>query len=108
LRARCAALRAARWLSLRTCARRSKSWPARLASTAPGQTVAFYHAGFSDAERVDVQARFVSGAIDIIVATMTNFGTGVDMPRVYKVVVYGVPASVHTLVQLVGRGGRAG
>ena len=57
---------------------------------------------------MDVQARFVSGAIDIIVATMTNFGTGVDMPRVYQVVVYGVPASVHTLVQLVGRGGRAG
>jgi RecQ family ATP-dependent DNA helicase len=79
-----------------------------LARTAPGQAVAFYHAGLSDVERVDVQARFVSGAIDILVATMASFGTGVDMPRVCKVVIYGVPASVHTLVQLVGRGGRAG
>jgi len=79
-----------------------------LARAAPAQVVAFYHAGLSDAERVDVQARFVGGAIDVLVATMASFGTGVDMPRVCKVVIYGVPASVHTLVQLVGRGGRAG
>jgi len=57
---------------------------------------------------VDVQARFVSGAIDILVATLASFGTGVDMPRVCKFVIYGVPASVHTLMQLVGGGGRAG
>jgi len=79
-----------------------------LAAAAPGRVVAFYHAGLSDAARVDVQARFVAGAIDVLVATMASFGTGVDMPRVCKVVIYGVPASVHTLVQLVGRGGRAG
>lgn len=74
----------------------------------PGKTVAHYHGGLTDAERVAVQNDFVAGVIDVLVATMASFGTGVDMPRVIKVVIVGVPASVHTLVQLVGRGGRAG
>ena len=74
----------------------------------PGKIVSFYHGGLSDAERVAVQNDFVVGSIDILVATAASFGTGVDMPRVAKVVVVGVPSSIHTLVQLVGRGGRRG
>jgi len=74
----------------------------------PHKTIAYYHAGLSDVERVSVQTRFISGDIDILVATMASFGTGVDMPRVVKVLIWGVPSSIHTLTQLVGRGGRAG
>lgn len=73
-----------------------------------GRVVAFYHAGLEAGERVTIQERFVRGEIHVLVATMASFGTGVDMPLVKKVVICGVPSSIFTLVQLVGRGGRTG
>ena len=67
-----------------------------------------YHGGLDDDERTAIQARFFNKEIDVLVCTMASFGTGVDMPGVRRVVLHGVPSSVHLLVQLVGRGGRDG
>ena len=72
----------------------------------PTASVGLYHGKLPDEERLQTQARFVGGELDVLVATMASFGTGVDMPRVSRVVICGVPSSVHTLVQTVGRGGR--
>ena len=67
-----------------------------------------YHDGLDDDKRTAIQARFLNKEIDVLVCTMASFGTGVDMPGVRRVVLHGVPSSVHLLVQLVGRGGRDG
>ena len=67
-----------------------------------------YHGGLEDDERAAIQARFFAKEIDVLICTMASFGTGVDMPGVRKVVLHGIPSSIHLLVQLVGRGGRDG
>jgi superfamily II DNA helicase RecQ len=79
---------------------------AHLQQRMPTAGVGLYHGKLPDEERLQTQARFVGGELDVLVATMASFGTGVDMPRVSRVVICGVPSSVHTLVQTVGRGGR--
>ena len=79
---------------------------AHLQERLPTASVGLYHGKLPDEERLQTQARFVGGELDVLVATMASFGTGVDMPRVSRVVICGVPGSVHTLVQTVGRGGR--
>ena len=79
---------------------------AHLQQRLPTASIGLYHGKLADEERLQTQARFVGGELDVLVATMASFGTGVDMPRVSRVVICGVPTSVHTLVQTVGRGGR--
>ena len=74
----------------------------------PTKHVEFYHAGLDAETRTNVQARFLQGEIDVLVATMASFGTGVDMPAVKSVLIYNLPSSIHTLVQTIGRGGRNG
>ena len=79
-----------------------------LAARMPTRTVAAYHGGMPDDARLQTQARFVAGDLDVLVATIASFGTGVDMQRVSRVIICGAPNSVHTLVQSIGRGGRNG
>ena len=78
------------------------------ASEFPHKKIEVYHAGLSDIERGTIQRSFLNREIDVLVSTMASFGTGVDMPAVRKVVLHGLPSSIHLLVQLVGRGGRDG
>ncbi len=81
---------------------------ALLQARMPTRVVAAYHGGMPDEQRTETQARFVQGDIDVLVATSASFGTGVDMQLVSRVVLCGVPNSVHALVQAIGRGGRNG
>lgn len=81
---------------------------AALVRLLPDRKVAFYHGQLEDSARADVQQRFVHGDIDVLCATMSSFGTGVNMPRLIKVVIYGIPLSVYSFIQTMGRGGRAG
>ncbi len=68
---------------------------------------AAYHAGMTAAARDDVQRRFLSGALEVIVATVA-FGMGVDKPDVRTVVHVALPGSVEGYYQEIGRGGRDG
>jgi ATP-dependent DNA helicase RecQ len=81
---------------------------AGLQARLPTKHIEFYHAGLDGDTRTGVQTRFLQGEIDILVATMASFGTGVDMPAVKNVIIHNLPSSVHTLVQTIGRGGRNG
>ncbi len=66
-----------------------------------------YHAGMTGAAREDVQAGFLSGKYDAIVATIA-FGMGIDKANVRTVVHTGLPGSVEGYYQEIGRAGRDG
>jgi DNA topoisomerase-3 len=68
---------------------------------------AAYHAGMTAAERDRVQAAFLAGRLEVIVATIA-FGMGVDKPDVRTVVHTGLPGSLEGYYQEIGRAGRDG
>ncbi|MDY7225982.1 DNA topoisomerase 3 [Hyalangium rubrum] len=70
-------------------------------------STAMYHAGMKPEERDRVQAAFLSGRVDVIVAT-TAFGMGIDKADVRTVVHAALPASLEGYYQELGRAGRDG
>src|ERR687883_1521680 len=72
-----------------------------------GIDAAAYHAGMGAAERSDVQERFMTDELSVVVATIA-FGMGVDKPNVRFVVHSSVPGSLPAYMQESGRAGRDG
>ena len=68
---------------------------------------AAYHAGMTAARRDEVQAGFLSGRLEVIVATIA-FGMGIDKADVRTVIHTALPASVESYYQEIGRAGRDG
>jgi DNA topoisomerase-3 len=68
---------------------------------------AAYHAGMTTVERDRVQAAFLAGRLEVIVATIA-FGMGVDKPNIRTVIHTGMPGSVEGYYQEIGRAGRDG
>jgi DNA topoisomerase-3 len=68
---------------------------------------AAYHAGLRAAVRDDVQAAFLAGRLEVIVAT-TAFGMGIDKPDIRTVIHSALPATVEGYYQEIGRAGRDG
>ncbi|HUF78657.1 MAG TPA: ATP-dependent DNA helicase RecQ, partial [Thermoanaerobaculia bacterium] len=74
---------------------------------AEGFPAASYHAGMEGAERDRVQAGFLAGRLEAIVATIA-FGMGIDKADVRTVVHTGLPGSLEGYYQEIGRAGRDG
>ena len=72
-----------------------------------GVDAAAYHAGMGSADRADVQERFMTDELAVVVATIA-FGMGVDKPNVRFVVHSSVPGSLPAYIQESGRAGRDG
>jgi len=72
-----------------------------------GVRAAAYHAGMTGADRDAVHARFLDGALDVVVAT-SAFGMGIDKADVRFVVHAASPASLDAYYQEIGRAGRDG
>jgi ATP-dependent DNA helicase RecQ len=72
-----------------------------------GIEVGAYLAGLGRAERTSVQRRFMSGEVDVVVAT-NAFGMGVDKADVRTVAHEVVPPSIEAYYQEAGRAGRDG
>jgi ATP-dependent DNA helicase RecQ len=72
-----------------------------------GCDVLAYHAGLGREARAEAQRRFMSGQVDVVVAT-NAFGMGVDKADVRTVAHEAVPGSVEAYYQEAGRAGRDG
>jgi ATP-dependent DNA helicase RecQ len=77
-----------------------------LASTLGGSAAA-YHAGLDPSTRERVQRHFLSGNLEVVVATIA-FGMGIDKADVRTVVHTALPGSVEQYYQEIGRAGRDG
>ncbi len=65
-----------------------------------------YHAGLSKDKREEIQTKFSSSEIKLIISTVA-FGMGIDQ-TVKVVIIFGSPSSIEEYYQQIGRGGRDG
>ena len=84
-----------------------KSADAMAAEVAAQFPAAAYHAGMMPDRRDRVQAGFLSGKYEVVVATVA-FGMGIDKPDIRTVVHIGLPGTVENYYQEIGRAGRDG
>jgi len=66
-----------------------------------------YHAGLKDEQRTHVQEAFMSGDVDVVVATIA-FGMGIDKADIRAIYHYNLPKTLENYVQEIGRAGRDG
>ncbi|MDO4855502.1 MAG: RecQ family ATP-dependent DNA helicase [Limosilactobacillus gorillae] len=67
--------------------------------------VAAYHAGVAPIDRYRIQQQFLTGTLDLVVAT-SAFGMGIDKSDIRYVIHFQMPVSLEAYVQEIGRAGR--
>jgi ATP-dependent DNA helicase RecQ len=72
-----------------------------------GIEAGMYHAGLTAEDRTRVQNRFMSGELNVVVAT-NAFGMGIDKANIRTLVHFQLPGTIEAYYQEVGRAGRDG
>ncbi len=75
--------------------------------SAEGVTARAYHAGMKPEERTTVQDAFMSGELQLVVATIA-FGMGIDKADIRAIYHYNLPKTLENYMQEIGRAGRDG
>ncbi len=70
-------------------------------------SVAYYHGGMEQDQRMLIQQQFISGQLRVICAT-SAFGMGVNKSDVQFVIHFHLPSTMESYVQEIGRAGRNG
>ena len=68
-------------------------------------SASFFHGGMEKEEKIDAQNKFISGEVQIMVAT-NAFGMGVDKKDIGCIIHYEISSSLENYVQESGRAGR--
>jgi ATP-dependent DNA helicase RecQ len=68
---------------------------------------AAYHAGLDGETRERVQRAFLTGQLEVVVATIA-FGMGIDKPDIRTIIHAGLPGTLEGFYQEIGRAGRDG
>ncbi|MEM8758547.1 MAG: RecQ family ATP-dependent DNA helicase, partial [Planctomycetota bacterium] len=89
------------------CMSRRETEQVAAALLARGFSAAHYHAGMNPERRADVQDRFLTEKLDVVVATVA-FGMGIDRSDVRCVIHATMPKSIEAYQQETGRAGRDG
>ena len=86
---------------------RSTAMAAAAFARAGGLRAAGYHADLPEGERRAIEAAYLRGDLDLVVATRDSFGLGIDQQHV-RLVLLLTGAGLHAALQQAGRGGRDG
>lgn len=78
-----------------------------LAKRCPPGTVGVYHGGLPESYKADAMNRFMSGHINLMIAT-NAFGMGINKADIRHVIHYDQPGGLEAWLQETGRGGRDG
>lgn len=70
-------------------------------------SIAYYHGGMEQEQRVLIQQQFISGQLRLICAT-SAFGMGVNKSDVRFIIHFHLPSTMEAYVQEIGRAGRDG
>ncbi|WLV23463.1 ATP-dependent DNA helicase RecQ [Aciduricibacillus chroicocephali] len=79
----------------------------RLIGCFPNQSIAFYHGGMEQTDRILVQQQFMNKQLDLICCT-SAFGMGINKSDVRLVMHYHFPSDIESFIQEIGRAGRDG
>ncbi len=85
--------------------RRGKAFKLALRLTEDGFTAKPFHGGMESNEKTENQNQFISGEVQIMVAT-SAFGMGVDKKDIGMVIHYEISDSLENYIQEAGRAGR--
>lgn len=88
----------------------SRVWAERITAYLLEQgvhSVAYYHGGVEQEQRILVQQQFIHNQLDIICCT-NAFGMGINKPNIRFIIHFHLPSQMEAYLQEVGRAGRDG